>query len=1233
MNKTTKWYTRPVYLLVALAVVVSLGVGGIVNQNPAQPPQVSAAVSGSPSLMVDIVKVLNATGGDNTTFNVSDDFLVNAAVAYKNINGTGNVSVSATITLPDNVELDGSEGGAYTKELGVIESNGTTDVWWRLHCTGNGTSIITVTASSASLADASANETVTQGEVAAETVLEITVTECPNQTELHQSDNFVIKANVTNTGNGDITARDVWGIISIPEAVNASLNASNPDRWFLDVIYPGETAEVMWNLHCDGPGEGNITINAEADNLGPTQIAEDTCYVYQETPPPEPEHGPFWVTVDAPAKHCQHNCGYENFTVNATVHNNYGANATNVTVTLVVTGEAIRRAGETATHNFSDCVANSTVLNGTVNTTSWNVSCRDPGIATFTVTTNATETWAKGKVGANSTNQKAFIVFITDVTNPNPGQNLTQPVTGNTTTLETCQNFTVNVTMRNCDCVGVDNVSATIDLPSSVRLQPSSNVTWAHYDKDGTLVAGPYNDPATTTLTGLTFCDCCYYNITWRLHCNQSSLGDAENITVIASHEGSELDSDYFKVIQGEKAHLTAGIEVYPGNYTNPNDPMVTTAVGAVTTAQNFTLVIPLFNLGEVSATNVSVNYTITGNSSCAGTHTSANISTLAGGTAGKNLTVCNCSGETDLNITINWINGTDLITGEEVPDENKFLPGNKTLMQIPFTVTIVQPAGYRDGNEGYTTFNCSDEFSVKVNLTNDSNEEDNNVTGVNATLDWTGNAEFVDADNQSRTIDLGGINYGSNSQEAAWLMHCNGTGYVTFTVTVTATEPIINIVRTVMIKQEGTTTLHVDILSPGSGAVYRTCEQFAVTAKVTNNGTKIANTVVATITPGAYCEVVGSSTIPIGTMEPLADQIVSWTLHAYKASSEACANGTSTINVNAAAPCAASDAKTVDVDVYPAAHLVVSITEAPTNNEVEVGSEFNITATVENTGWADASQVKLSIDTGANTALAAGESGTKFVGTLIGYGEGSSAEKTWTLQCEGAGKSTIIITPVGNDECGWHAKQDATTLETVWKQLPGRVIESAFLEAGGVTVEQKTIIPGDVVTTIDMVTYWNFISAPSKLENTTFTNFTSDINVSRAYEFDPTATPSFIKITDPINTTVNVLDGYWIDAYEPGTITLTYASGGMVLPPSKDLTGKKWNAIGFSSTSETGLSAVATLKSVEGSWTTLIGWNAADQKYEVAIIFEVNDGERMYPGKGYWLWVTADDTLAGVGA
>jgi len=1222
MNKT-KWYTRPVYLLVALALVLSLGVAGTVSQPNAQ--EVSAN-PGSPSLMVDIVKVIDQYGVEKYppyNFNVSESFLVNAAIAYKNIDGTGSRSVSATIDPGQYVNLIAGEEP--TKGLGSIKSNGVTDVWWWVHCNGEGISTITVTASDGILADASDSITVAQGPGAAETVLVVELIECPSGTTLHKSDNFVIKANVTNVGG--IIAEDVWGTISIPEAVNANLSAGNPDNWELGDIWPGESAEVMWNLHCDGLGEGNVTIDATASNLDPTQIQEAYCYVNQGEAPPV--SGDFWVTVDAPDKVCQANCEYNNFTVNATVYNWYGENATNVNLTLNISGEAnFRDSPADPIHPVGDMV------HGQSNTTTWNISCLGEGTATFTVLADGDEPWADD-TDMDNTSQKSFLVNITAVTvTDDPSRNITAPVKDKTLDLETCENFTVNATLTNCDCYALENVSAVLDLPSDVELAPGSTVSVTHYNPDGS--ENWHNDyPANDTISGLTVCQCCYYEIIWNLHCKASSV---DQITVTAYDDGVELDNDWFWVNQKEKAHLAAGIEVYPGNYTNPDDPLVTTAVGAVYVCQNFTIVIPVFNLGEAYATNVSVNYTISGNTSCVlnktlgyTNYTSTIIPLLNGTTAEKILIPCHCAGEEDVTITVNFINGTDEITGKEIIDDNKYLPDPKDIMQIPFEVEIIQPLPG-------TNFSCSDEFAVKVIINNTSTDPTNDVAGVNATIFWTGPgcAEFVDEANQSYTIPLGDLDVNGTAQEAAWLMHCCGMGDVSFTVTVTAENPIINIVETVSVTQSATTTLNVTILSPEyiepqETPTYATCEEFAVTAKVVNTGNRPLETVTVTITPGTYAQVVsGSNPVTIaGGLAPGASQIVSWTLHADSAEA-ACDMVVNNITVQATAPCASTGSDDVSVDVYPAAHLVVSITEAPT--EVEVGSDFNVTVTVNNTGWADASQVVLSIDTGANTALTPGEKLTKTIGKLVGFGNSSSAEVTWTLRCKEAGMSTIIITPVGNDECGWHSKQNTTTGEPMWKHLPGMAINPAFLEPDDVTVEQKTIIPGPEVTTIDLYKGWNLNSPMLYIPpaNRTPSVFLASVvgNVDIVWgDYDPAnGTWKSYDPSAPTNDLNETRDGkgYWINMTAADTLDVsalgTELPAPPQVPPTYDVV-EGWNLIGFKST--TSNVAGDYLAAIDGTYTVIYGYDAA-----TGIYFTVGSGDKLQPGYGYWIAITEPGTI-----
>jgi hypothetical protein len=153
----------------------------------------------------------------------------------------------------------------------------------------------------------------------------------------------------------------------------------------------------------------------------------------------------------------------------------------------------------------------------------------------------------------------------------------------------------------------------------------------------------------------------------------------------------------------------------------------------------------------------------------------------------------------------------------------------------------------------------------------------------------------------------------------------------------------------------------------------------------------------------------------------------------------------------------------------------------------------------------------------------------------------------------------------------------------------------------------------------------WNFISVPKALSNATFGFLLSGQNISVSYSYDPGTGWTLLNNSSP----VEVLASYWVDANAAGIINLTYVIVGQEVPASKDLTGDKWNAVGFSNI--TAATANATLKSVEGSWSTVMGWNATSQEYDAAMIYAVNcdSGNNMNPGKGYWVWMTANDTLS----
>ena len=177
-------------------------------------------------------------------------------------------------------------------------------------------------------------------------------------------------------------------------------------------------------------------------------------------------------------------------------------------------------------------------------------------------------------------------------------------------------------------------------------------------------------------------------------------------------------------------------------------------------------------------------------------------------------------------------------------------------------------------------------------------------------------------------------------------------------------------------------------------------------------------------------------------------------------------------------------------------------------------------------------------------------------------------------------------------------------------------------------------ILPAITPTSMRLHEHWNFISVPKKLAdgNNTFAQVFDAVNTSGHSIFYYNITEGWRAVT--ATEEVKPLRGYWIYSAEDIVLNLTYDTYPLRTPPTRPLY-KGWNAIGFSDT--TAATANSALTSIEKSWAYLLGFDAATQKYESAIINNDETGGRhdednsMYPMKGYWVYVTEDCELAGI--
>ena len=163
----------------------------------------------------------------------------------------------------------------------------------------------------------------------------------------------------------------------------------------------------------------------------------------------------------------------------------------------------------------------------------------------------------------------------------------------------------------------------------------------------------------------------------------------------------------------------------------------------------------------------------------------------------------------------------------------------------------------------------------------------------------------------------------------------------------------------------------------------------------------------------------------------------------------------------------------------------------------------------------------------------------------------------------------------------------------------------------------------------------WNFVSVPRPLATGSdtaaiFAGVETDGCSVLRYD---TATGQWLalKETDQIGP----LEGFWIYSNKTATVPLNVSTV-LPTPPAERSLLTGWNAVG-TMMGATPPSARDALLSVGGQWTTLIGFDVETQDFETAIVSggsgAYTDSRQVYPGRGYWLYMTEPGTLCAVGA
>ena len=168
----------------------------------------------------------------------------------------------------------------------------------------------------------------------------------------------------------------------------------------------------------------------------------------------------------------------------------------------------------------------------------------------------------------------------------------------------------------------------------------------------------------------------------------------------------------------------------------------------------------------------------------------------------------------------------------------------------------------------------------------------------------------------------------------------------------------------------------------------------------------------------------------------------------------------------------------------------------------------------------------------------------------------------------------------------------------------------------------------------VSLLSGWNLISLPKQPDSvdpsTVLASISGSYNVAHAYDacssdpwrtYDPGA---------PAESSLTAIDhrmGVWVRA----TAAATLAVSGTEPAETTIQLCQGWNLIGYPLAQPRPV--LAALSSIAGRFQRVYGWDPADtadpwEVFDVAVPAWANDLEQMQPGRGYWIYATADTTL-----
>ncbi|KUK99230.1 MAG: hypothetical protein XE11_2769, partial [Methanomicrobiales archaeon 53_19] len=194
------------------------------------------------------------------------------------------------------------------------------------------------------------------------------------------------------------------------------------------------------------------------------------------------------------------------------------------------------------------------------------------------------------------------------------------------------------------------------------------------------------------------------------------------------------------------------------------------------------------------------------------------------------------------------------------------------------------------------------------------------------------------------------------------------------------------------------------------------------------------------------------------------------------------------------------------------------------------------------------------------------------------------------------AGTAGVATVQQGDDANTWSFEVDGASFKPDQYSVNVESIETDTTSTATFNVTDVPL-PGENLT---LSPGWNFISIPRPLAagNDTAAIFEGVKTGGRsAFRYD-TAAGDWIALQETDR--LAPLEGIWIYSTGPATVPLNFSTDPLT-PPAERALAAGWNAVGIAGTAPT--TARDTLLSVDGQWTTLIGFDAQTQAFETGIV------------------------------